>query len=486
MRMRRCDWAGTVLLACLIALGGLLPNHGVLVGLLLAVVTASSFLLLWDVVRGGDSEQKGNTKEGDTEAGGSIRARADIQGLDQPEVGVSIEAGRDTRVGAPVKRHVPRERRSPSLGTNGRLVVIGTLVVAVATVFTYRVLFADGKAKLTTGHAVHPHLTLTGSLLAYDGAAERRWSTAIEADVTDPLRFHLTLRNNSPQPTGLLDVEPLYLEPTDQAAGLSWTVWVAVGPPEEETPLPGVSAELTPQEGSLGFLNFDPATFKVQRPGQVGWAPLYAAPSAPSKFESPYGNVRAGTAAVLGSLAPHEKQLVSFTASSRNSLGIAQSDPFEGGDIMRYRSSATSRFQQIGAASPGENLLFRILIDTPDGSPLSPVIRVAINPRIVQHSVTLTAFASVRNGAPQKLGTALVNAVDTPMISLSVVPGSARLRGYPPDTCAHFRDLGPLPDGIAEGGIEIGSVGGFRPRDPCKGDEFTREVQFAVHVANDQ
>ena len=49
--MRRRDWAGTVFVACLIALAGLMRNQGVLVGLLLVGATVSGLVILWDVRR---------------------------------------------------------------------------------------------------------------------------------------------------------------------------------------------------------------------------------------------------------------------------------------------------------------------------------------------------------------------------------------------------------------------------------------------------
>lgn len=49
--MRRRDWAGTVLVACLIAAAGLLRNHTLLLVLLLVVATASVVVILWDVWR---------------------------------------------------------------------------------------------------------------------------------------------------------------------------------------------------------------------------------------------------------------------------------------------------------------------------------------------------------------------------------------------------------------------------------------------------
>jgi hypothetical protein len=49
--MGRRDWAGTVLVACLIAAAGLLHNHTVLLVVLLAVAVACVALIVWDVMQ---------------------------------------------------------------------------------------------------------------------------------------------------------------------------------------------------------------------------------------------------------------------------------------------------------------------------------------------------------------------------------------------------------------------------------------------------
>lgn len=46
--MRRRAWAGTVLVACLIALAGLLRDHELVVGLLLAAAVVSGVVIAWD------------------------------------------------------------------------------------------------------------------------------------------------------------------------------------------------------------------------------------------------------------------------------------------------------------------------------------------------------------------------------------------------------------------------------------------------------
>jgi hypothetical protein len=296
----------------------------------------------------------------------------------------------------------------------------------------------------------------------------------------------------------LLDVEVLYTEPSNND-GLPWNVWMAVGPPLHEVPLNGASAEITPEEGGLGRLDVQTDSFEASSPGRTESAHLYSAPSYPAQFESPYGTVHAEGAAVLGSLGAHETRVISFAAASRFDDGLPLHAPFVfGGDTVRVGHSVSSLFRHVAIANPGDRLLYRVKVDSPFGRTFDPVlVRVSSRRNLAQHSVFLTAFASGGPDEPaQRLGSASVSTTKGVPITLSVMPHSSRLYGFHQDTCkyptgsasqraAHYaypKVLAHLQDGIAEAGIEIGPVGGFRPRDVCHGEEFTRWVQFAARV----
>jgi hypothetical protein len=63
---------------------------------------------------------------------------------------------------------------------------------------------------------------------------------------------------------------------------------------------------------------------------------------------------------------------------------------------------------------------------------------------------------------------------------LKVQPATTELI-HPTTKCSKEKKE-PLPDGIAEGGIDIGAVGGWVARDPCHGSEFDRYVLFKADV----
>jgi hypothetical protein len=438
--MRRRDWAGSILVACLIALASQLRNHAVLLAVFLAAAIVSGGVVVRDVAQ---------ASKGAATAG------------------------------------------SPRLTRPWRALIAACALAAVSAAILVPI--------LTSGSGPHAltQLDLKGSLVAYNGTTKQGWAPAIGAAVTDPLRFRFRVTNASAVATPFLDIEALYTEP-EVHDGMPWTMWMAVGLPLREVPLRGAYAQIMPQEGGLGLITVDAGSFEASRAGETDARKLYSTPY-PSRFESPYGTVHAGAAAALGSLGPHETRLITFKASSQFGNGHEPREPFAfGGDTVRVGHAFASPFHNIVTAAKGDTLVYRIKVDSPFGRTYNPaLVRVSVHHALAQHAVVLTAFAAGTPDEPtQRLGRATVSARNSQQITLSVVPRSTRLFGFRGDTCtypegsaseraahqAYPRALRRLPEGVAAAGVEIGPVGGFRPRDACHGEEFTRWVQFEAHV----
>lgn len=92
--MRRRDWAGTVLVACLIAAAGLLRNHTVLLVLLAVVAAGCAIVIACDVFG------KQEPAKGERLRAGSIRAGHDIRAGGNIEAGADIEAGGNIQASA--------------------------------------------------------------------------------------------------------------------------------------------------------------------------------------------------------------------------------------------------------------------------------------------------------------------------------------------------------------------------------------------------
>ena len=142
--------------------------------------------------------------------------------------------------------------------------------------------------------------------------------------------------------------------------------------------------------------------------------------------------------------------------------------------------SGVASYGSTGAARPGEPLAFSIMLDNTGFRPAQVHLRVAFTPRRRARFITVAWLASENGETARRLGRAIVNAEGKP-ISLSVRHGTTRLYGAH-SACSRQRLIRRLPDGISEGGLDVGSIGGFRRRDLCNGTEFVRFVNFVVDV----
>ncbi len=108
--MSKRDWGGTVLVACLGALAGLLHDHMVLLVLLSVAAFASAAVIAWDV-RGRRKAAKEPQRAG-IKAGQGIKAGGSIEAAGAVEASEDITAGGSIRAGAPAcsPPPVPPER----------------------------------------------------------------------------------------------------------------------------------------------------------------------------------------------------------------------------------------------------------------------------------------------------------------------------------------------------------------------------------------
>jgi hypothetical protein len=122
--MRRRDWAGTVLVACLIALAGLLRDHEVVVGLLLAAAVVSAVVIAWDRKL---TRERGRRRPTGVRAGHGIRAGGNIESDAGIDAGWGIEAGGNIQQATLSRVDLLREQYSKGRELQRRLVVAGGL-----------------------------------------------------------------------------------------------------------------------------------------------------------------------------------------------------------------------------------------------------------------------------------------------------------------------------------------------------------------------
>jgi len=106
---------------------------------------------------------------------------------------------------------------------------------------------------------------------------------------------------------------------------------------------------------------------------------------------------------------------------------------------------------------------------------------VASRPHQSAGYMTVTLYGAQVYARPMSLSTAIINqSGSAPLSSLTVLSGTTQY--WSMQTACSKGHVAQLPDGIAEGGLDVGPIGGFRPRDPCAGAEFTRFVTFEAVV----
>jgi hypothetical protein len=96
--MSKRDWGGTVLVACLGTLAGLLHDHTVLVLLLSVAAVASAAVIAWDVM--GRRKASKQPQQARVKAGRGIKAGGNVEADGAVEAGDGIEAGGGIRAGA--------------------------------------------------------------------------------------------------------------------------------------------------------------------------------------------------------------------------------------------------------------------------------------------------------------------------------------------------------------------------------------------------
>jgi len=162
----------------------------------------------------------------------------------------------------------------------------------------------------------------------------------------------------------------------------------------------------------------------------------------------------------------------------------------QGPDTVTFARDGQRSFTDLGVAAPGDVLtLDTIIHDVSCRSAMNAIpvmIRAQILPSYQRRSVSVTLVASDESvPSTEVLGTATINALGSKMIELSVIPGSTQLFSYHQgQNCGSTVFIKNLLDGVAEGGVNVGEIYGYRPRDACLGADLTWWVRFKLKVAS--
>ena len=330
---------------------------------------------------------------------------------------------------------------------------------------------ASGSEAESAGKAIwQPELQ--GGLEAFNETYGRLWGTTIDFDAQDELLFKIRLHNDSDEATPPLDILPAVKEPPE---GQPWVVQMFAGPSAELRSVPGASAVLGPQ--SRGVAKIEMRNLLVPAEGE-GEEALDAESSYWKQLGDP--SFEGLTAYRLGRLDAGETKLVTFEGSG----WLPENSPYVGGHI-HFANQNKDHFQVTGSAVPGERLKFHVLLNNGGWKAIQTLLHIYFIPHSHRGFTVVKAYADLSFEEGNVVGESVVNSRQGGGIALRVIPGTTSLWGYKNGDCKReLERLHKLPDGISQGGVNVGSVGGFRPRDPCIGTAFVRGVDFEVEASS--
>jgi hypothetical protein len=140
------------------------------------------------------------------------------------------------------------------------------------------------------------------------------------------------------------------------------------------------------------------------------------------------------------------------------------------------------------SVSPGRVITVGTRLDNAAYSrPWTARVHVTFKPDAAAGTVDVITNATLAKGHDQggiqPTGKVTLRSSGTGPIDLDFVPGTTWLFGKcRPDACKEGGDKLRLPDGLADAGIDVGPLGGFVPRDPEAGAQFSRILTFDVKV----
>ena len=337
-----------------------------------------------------------------------------------------------------------------------------------------------------TSSAGHKHaIDLAGMLVGENSTVHSSiWAESLSAYGNDSVALKLTVRNESSYATPQLELQMLGV------AGKPWHIMAAVGAVGKLTLLPGSVMEIQQPKlgGCFGGVEVD-GSFQVAPTKHAGAEQLGTPEDAAiPAFSTPYGPARPlGSAAILGALATHASVMINAVANISTSASAAMTLE-QGPDTVTFARDQQKSFTDLGVAAPGDVLTLDTMIhDVSCRSAMNAIpvmIRAQITPNYQRRSDSITLIASDESeSATEVLGTAVINAVSSKMIELTVIPGTTQLFSYPHgQNCQNPIFIKNLLDGIAEGGVSVGDIYGYRPRDVCMGADLTWWVRFKLKV----
>jgi hypothetical protein len=310
-----------------------------------------------------------------------------------------------------------------------------------------------------------------------------RWGARIEAEGNDRLQFRLLLRNLNASPA-TPRVARLFVNQPDEDGGGPHVISFSFGLGPSGPFTSGPEVKLVEQtNNSMSEFHATPLRYGETYLAGPYAEPVFTGPEVEAldvpRPRSPPAQEETGAEYATPAIEAHGQQVMSFTGS----YYTPANGPIGGGDVLKIKNprGPGNRYVTTASAVPGDRL--QIWAHFHNGGFRGTEVYARIRIGTEEHGRVgrITLYESENGGAFHEHGFGTVNSGTGAPIKLIVQPGSTEL--IAPKTACSNEKAEPLPDGIAEGGVDVGDVEGWRPRDPCKfEEELDRNVVFTAEV----
>lgn len=351
--------------------------------------------------------------------------------------------------------------------------VIGVTACGVAIVGVVSYLVDQGGADTSVGQNSAPLISvvagLRASLEVKNQSYGKTWKSVVPADGNDNLLFRLRIENPTAVPSR--PVVMRVLSPLNTESPRS--VEICFSRSEIGQCEAGPEIKVVAQSNGLDMFHADSPQLGYPSPAATRLIGLGG-----QEIHAAGGNYE-GWDYMVPAISAHQTILVTFEASYWTPEDSSQ---LSGGSVMQFENLTenSSKYETVVAAQPGDVLQAYGTLNNTGFRSTSVFARVRIRSHDKGAFAWVELFARESFAGERELGHGVVNASTNRPIGLSVVPGSTELRAA--DTACSNETREPLADGVTKGGLELGGIGGFKPRDPCHGSEWIRYLFFKLKV----
>jgi hypothetical protein len=364
------------------------------------------------------------------------------------------------------------------------LIALPIVIVVVLAAF----LIARPSTSQTSPSAVHQQhkwvsvgYGIQAALEAKNLTYRPRWGTVVGVEGWDRLQFRLLVRNTNTSRSPPL-VAREYVNQRDEPGGEPRFITFSFGLGETGTFAPGPRVNLVAESNAVSRFWGTPLHYGEPTERSLSGDPSFTTPAVEALSvplpRSPPAEQGTGEEYEINSIAPRGQVEMGFTGSFLVPRSAQLSDG--GGIEIENPDGPDNRYASTTSAIPGETLSASALLANTGFRGVDVRARVRFGSQ--DHGIVsrLTLYVSEDDAPFFRLRVGTVNSGDGAPLLLAVQPGSTEVEDAK-NACTAKKE--PLPDGISEGGVDVGNIGGWLPRDPCHGSEFARFLNFKLTVA---